>query len=83
MRYKGFFLILFVIPIILSTNKIFAGRCSGSSSCHACTTCSSCKYCNSGGSCRVCSGGGGLGKLILYGGGALIIYSLFDKKSQK
>ncbi len=83
MRCKSFFLLLIVIPIFLSTSKVFAARCSGSSNCHACTTCSSCQYCNSGGSCGVCSGGGGLGKLIVYGGGALLLYSIFGKKSQK
>ena len=75
---------LIFIILILTTNSAFAGRCTGSSGCTACTTCSSCRYCNSGGSCGVCSGGGfGFGKLLLVGGGAMILYSIFNKKSNK
>lgn len=78
---KNFYLIF--LFSILSTNLIFAGRCTGSDNCSACSTCSSCKYCNSGGSCGVCGGAGGFGKVLLTGVGIFILLSFFGDNSNK
>jgi hypothetical protein len=81
---KNIFFFLILIILLFSANPIFAGRCSGSSGCSACSTCSSCGHCNSGGSCGVCGGSGfGFGKLLLFGGGAILLFSIFGKNSKK
>lgn len=82
---KNKYFLLIILLFLLSANPIFAGRCTGSSSCSACSTCSSCEHCNTGGSCGVCGGGSGLnlGKIVLFGGGIIFILWFFSDNSNK
>jgi len=80
---NNYFYLIFMI-LLLCTNPVFAGRCTGSNNCKACSTCSSCQYCNTGGSCGVCNSGVGFGKTIIIGAGILFVLWLFiDRDGNK
>lgn len=60
---------LLLFFLLLLSNQVLAGRCTGSSGCSACSSCNYCKHCNNGGSCGVCGGGSsiGIGKWLFIG----------------
>jgi hypothetical protein len=58
MYFKTTLMSVFCCFLLLLGNHGYAGRCTGSASCHACTTCDYCKHCaQNGGTCGVCGGG--------------------------